>query len=75
LQPISSLDKPLHEIVQKPYHVEERFLGAEELGQEEANTNWVESEDERVTIRDGGTGAVKDGEMRVEMDGALRLYE
>jgi hypothetical protein len=35
----------------------------------------VESEDERVTIRDGGTGAVKDGEMRVEMGGALRLYE
>jgi hypothetical protein len=35
----------------------------------------VESEEERVTIRDGGTEAVKDGEMRWEMSGALRLYE
>jgi hypothetical protein len=35
----------------------------------------VESGEERVTIRDGGTEAVKDEEMKVEMSGALRLYE
>jgi hypothetical protein len=35
----------------------------------------VESEEESVTIRDGGTEVVKDGEMRVEMSGNLCHYE